>query len=384
MRTSAAIGIVCLWLSAPRLFAHHGVGGQFDLSKEFEVSGIITEMGWVNPHAYVYFDVTNAGGQTEQWRCELRAAGTLVRSGWSIDMFSAGVRVTILGSPARRESNTCYTQTISFNDGPAIDRYAQLDAAEVRIISEDAGAPRQSRRGDGSPNISGDWAVDQRLFSHQQVIRAFGDALTTDKFQESIERRERIPIQLTEAGQEAAAQPGAGWPDLETDASGLVLQSATGWLSCEPRSIFGDWTFDQHPNRITQTEDEITLQYGFMDTVRTIYLNLDRHPEDLEPSIAGHSIGWWEDDVLVVDTAALSVDHRFGSPWFEPTVRSSEYHIVERFTVNHELQALHRSWIAEDPLFWVNSVSGEDVVRRSDIAWQPYNCDDRTNENVRN
>ena len=62
------------------ILAHHGVGGQFDLSEEFDISGIVTDIAWVNPHAYVYFDVTTDSGEVENWRCELRSAAILERA----------------------------------------------------------------------------------------------------------------------------------------------------------------------------------------------------------------------------------------------------------------------------------------------------------------
>ncbi len=99
--------IIALVPLATPVVAHHGVGGQFDLSVEFEMTGSVTQLAWANPHAYVYFDVTDDAGQVENWRCELRAAGTLMRSGWTREMFTPGTKIAIYGSPARREANTC-------------------------------------------------------------------------------------------------------------------------------------------------------------------------------------------------------------------------------------------------------------------------------------
>lgn len=50
--------------------------------------------------------------------------------------------------------------------------------------------------------------------------------------------------------------------------------------------------------------DEINyLHSEGYDTERPVYMDGRGHPEDGEPTIQGHSIGWWEDDTLVVDTA---------------------------------------------------------------------------------
>jgi len=74
---------------------------------------------------------------------------------------------------------------------------------------------------------------------------------------------------------------------------------------CETTSIIFDWTFDGPVNRITQSGDTITLQYGQLGFTRTIHLNAE-HPSNIEPSRAGHSTGRWENDVLVVDTVGFA------------------------------------------------------------------------------
>jgi hypothetical protein len=41
--------------------AHHGIIN-FDMSKEVDVSGIVTRLAFVNPHSWLYFDVTGENG----------------------------------------------------------------------------------------------------------------------------------------------------------------------------------------------------------------------------------------------------------------------------------------------------------------------------------
>ena len=79
---------LAMTLAAGIAVAHHGAQSQFDQSKSLEVSGVVTKIRFVNPHSYVYFDVTNDDGTVDSWRCEMRAATVLKRSGWSADMFT--------------------------------------------------------------------------------------------------------------------------------------------------------------------------------------------------------------------------------------------------------------------------------------------------------
>ena len=111
-----------LTLAASAAFAHHGSTGQFNHDIELDVSGVVTDIRYVNPHSYVYFDVTNDAGGVDPWRCEMRAGSLLKRSGWTEEMFADGTEISIHGSAARREEFGCYTNTITFADGRVIQR----------------------------------------------------------------------------------------------------------------------------------------------------------------------------------------------------------------------------------------------------------------------
>ena len=105
--------------------AHHGFGN-FDRTTEVVLKGTVKSLDFVNPHAYVYFDVAAADGAKTPYRCEMRAATVLRRSGWSPEMFKPGEPIEITGAPDRFDSHSCYVNTVVFADGTTADRYAQL------------------------------------------------------------------------------------------------------------------------------------------------------------------------------------------------------------------------------------------------------------------
>ncbi|HLF10188.1 MAG TPA: hypothetical protein VJA26_03150, partial [Gammaproteobacteria bacterium] len=170
------------------------------------------------------------------------------------------------------------------------------------------------------------------------------------------------PVALTQAGKRAAE----GFDGSSAD---------NPRLRCEPTNILFDWTFDTLVNRIAQDEAKITLQYGFMGLERTIHMNLTEHPADLEPTLAGHSIGRWENDVLVVDTVGfkpgvLSAD--------AVTMYSDQLHVVERFSLDPQARALRREYVADDSLYFTGQYMGADTVLVADLPYESYNCDDRS------
>ena len=59
----------CMLLLCGAATVHHGPG-QFDSSRPMEVTGVVTDIRFVNSHGYVYFDVTVADGSLVPWRCE--------------------------------------------------------------------------------------------------------------------------------------------------------------------------------------------------------------------------------------------------------------------------------------------------------------------------
>jgi hypothetical protein len=148
-------------------------------------------------------------------------------------------------------------------------------------------------------------------------------------------------------------------------------------LGCEPDNILYDLGFEGHVNRLVQTEHEIRILYGFMDIERRIHMDIGEHPADLEPTFAGHSIGRWEDDVLVVDTVAFT-------PGFVSRVSNvmygEEFHVVERFALEPDAMTLTREYVARDPRYFVGELRGKDVLQRAEVAYRPYDCDDRTVE----
>jgi hypothetical protein len=94
-----------------------------------------------------------------------------------------------------------------------------------------------------------------------------------------------------------------------------------------------------------QTDEEVTITYQRGQQVRRIYLN-EAHPDSVEPSWYGHSVGHYEGgDTLVVDTVAQdtrSVIDRFGTP------KSAAFHVVERYTLSPGGNAITVAFFIED------------------------------------
>jgi hypothetical protein len=384
MRPLRLVSVAVAWLAWPAVAsAHHGIIN-FDMNREVDVAGVVTRLAFVNPHAWLYFDVTDPNGRVTAWQCELRGATVLRRSGWSPDMFAPGTRIRVTGAPDRFEPNTCYLGTVAFEDGTRVDRYGQITRASA---STAAPIDRPLRRPDGQPNIAGQWAGEQRVLTDPRGISgAFLPLSVAKKLEPGAvpDGTQAFPGTRGTAAAQAADPVNEFWnrrPSLRplTAEGAKAIEGFDGAssdnprLRCEPTSILFDWTFESDVNRIVQERDRIVLRYGSMGLERTIHLNAAEHPPDVAPSRAGHSIGRWDNDVLVVDTIGfepgiLSADGRLP--------HSDRLHVVERFSLDASGRTLRREWMAEDPRYFEGEYTGADVVHLSDVPYQETPCED--------
>jgi len=142
--------------------------------------------------------------------------------------------------------------------------------------------------------------------------------------------------------------------------------------SCQQGSILSDWG-GEGVNRITQGADTIKLQYGRLGLERTIYMQATAHPANVAPTRAGHSIGKWENDVLVVDTIGFLPGTLTGA-----TPHSDKLHVVERFKLDPAAMTLKREYTAEDPAFFTAAYTGSDTLSPSNVPFAIEPCADLT------
>jgi hypothetical protein len=116
MRLKIALCAVLLAGAIPVL-AHHSGAAEFDSTKKIDLTGTVTKMEWVNPHAHFFIDVKGADGKVTNWNLELASPSILIRNGWRKDSVKEGDTVTVTGSQARDGSNLGIAQTILFPDG---------------------------------------------------------------------------------------------------------------------------------------------------------------------------------------------------------------------------------------------------------------------------
>jgi hypothetical protein len=371
------LSIVAAVAVAAPAFAHHGFG-TFETNKTVNFPGAtLTKLEFINPHSWLYFEVKDASGKVQKMRCEMRSAHVLRRSGWESDMFRAGQRADITASPDRADPGSCYLQTILFANGTRMDRYGQYVKAaegglkEVRGAIREVNLNRPARRPSGEPNISGDWAPEQVVMADP---RGTGGGLVPL----STIAKPAAPAPARGGGGgggrgAAAAGPrlygGTELTELGTSMAAAFTQKDNPRFLCQTTSIIFDWTFDGPVNRITQNRDNIVIEYGQFNLKRTVHMNLKAHPANAKPTRAGHSIGRWDGETLVVDTVAFSP-----GVLNAPVRNSDKLHVIERFTLDPKTMRLTRQYEAEDPVYLKGKYTGQDVIQPADAPYAEDTC----------
>jgi hypothetical protein len=285
--------------------AHHSPSA-FDTESQIAIQGKISRVDWTSPHTYIYVEGASASGRTAEWMLETDAVPILTRSGWTRQALSVGTAVTVRANPDRNpQRNHALIVSLALPDGTVL-------------------APRSSSGAQGAraTSIAGVWN-GLRGFTQRRV--------------------------------------GA----LKPTAKGLAAMQAytvavNPVTSCTPyASPF--LVSLPYLNEIVVRNDRITIRNEFLNVDRTVYMDGRGHPKDGPRTVQGHSIGRWEDGVLVVDST-LFADHLLGNytgsaKELRELPSGPRKHLVERYQLSDDKTRLLISAVIEDPDYLVEPLT---------------------------
>ena len=340
MRSRHAVSGIAVFgtlIAAPAAFAHHSFAPHFDASKPVSISGTVTEYEARNPHSYIHIAAVDENGRTREYVCESHGVTQLTRNGITPQLLKVGTKVRVTGSLSRHSPYICFFNSIELADGRTLSVNGPAGSARP------APASPQARRKD----IFGTWLlapIANRSTSGPQPMIQF----------------------LTPAGEKAVA----AYDPFKDDPT----------FRCDPVAIRRVWGAPGTPLEIVRSGDDVVLHHEWMDVRRIIHMNMKDHPKNGPRSSLGHSIGRFDGDMLVIETANYSagVLNQYVEQPGQPTkglLHSAALTSVERLHLDAARQRLVVDIDMEDPVFFKQPFPRATMeYAASELKIEPFNC----------
>ena len=256
-----------------------------------------------NPHVTIFVEAVDPAGNLVEWEIETGSTPIMQRSGWTREMLSPGDTVIVRAHPERTGRRRAILNTLETDDGQLWSQIERdLDATER------------------ATSLEGIWKGISTTSLNRQVRQAA----------------------LTPAGQASQDSFNA----LTDDPNNQCIPNPPPFHLSSSNYLTG----------IEILDDRVVIRNEFFDVERTVWIDGRAHPENLEPTNQGHSIGHWEGDVLVVDTIGLAASRDGNGAGI---ASSTARHVVERFSLSDDGGRAIVDVRVEDPEFLAEPFAGQ-------------------------
>lgn len=309
--------------TAGSALAHHSRAA-YDSSTEIDITGVVANVAWTNPHIYIVLDVAGANGPAQQ-QIEVGPLSTLGPLGLSRSVLTSGERVTVRANPNRKGPGFIVVGLdVTKSDGSIYP---------LHVFGRSRPPPAASK----AESLAGRWVPTTEGW--REMVRGAADYPMTER------ARKIVADVQSQVASQAECAP---WP-------APVLMGLPALR-----------TIDVRP-------DVVTMRFDWMSAERTVHMNLATHPANLAPSLHGHSIGHWEGATLVIDTVGFAA-HREGAGFGIPA--GEQKHLTERLTLREDHTSLDYQFTVEDPLSLTAAVTRKiQWTYRPDLTASGQTCD---------
>ena len=111
----SAAAVTVMLMSVKPMTAHHSFDAEYDSKKTITISGYVTKLDWVNPHAFVFIDTKDESGAVKNFKVEMGPPYALTRGGWKRDSVKIGDKITVQGAALAKDgSNAAGSEQTTF------------------------------------------------------------------------------------------------------------------------------------------------------------------------------------------------------------------------------------------------------------------------------
>lgn len=131
------------------------------------------------------------------------------------------------------------------------------------------------------------------------------------------------------------------------------------------------------PTEIVQRPDRVVFLHEFNNDFHVVFTEGRGHPADWEPNWAGHSIGKWDGDTLVVDTVGFNEKTRLD---VAAHPHSTALRVTERFTPVDANHIAYEITIDDPKAYTKPWKNARTFTRHSDWELTEYNCNENNKD----
>lgn len=320
--------------------AHHSTAAIYDSSRTVEVTGVVEEVSWRNPHGRIIVRATDEAGNAASWEIETPAMVMLRILGIGTGFIAAGDRITVAGAPGRRDPLAMNARSVLLSSG------YELAFGQVPYFDAGKNGNLIGREHDDS-NVGAARASADGIFRVWGGV--MGDPASFPMF------RGGYPLNS------AAEAVVAAWDPLDNELLRCGTKG-TPLIMITPA-----------PVELVRDGDRILMRIEEYDSLRVIHMNPDAEPP-AEHTQFGFSRGRFEGETLVVETSHLKAQT------FDPdgVPQSEQMRTVERFTPSSDYDRLDYALTVEDPVYFTEPFTlARYFVWKPEMTVQPYNCLER-------
>ena len=134
----AGVAVLALLYLSPAT-SHHSREAYFHMDRVIELTDVTAvSFKIVNPHSQLVFTAEDDEGNEVEWTAGVMSASHLRRAGVTPDLINPGDKLTVTGSPSRKDSNVMWLYTVVLPNGDVADLFDAIRSGTDVITSAGA------------------------------------------------------------------------------------------------------------------------------------------------------------------------------------------------------------------------------------------------------